>query len=904
VNLVGREAEATYVAQFLEGGSGALLLDGEAGIGKTSVWLAGLESARRRGLRTLVARPAEAETQLPYATLADLLDPVADVALRLLPVPQRHALEVALVRRKATTAWDSRTVASATRAALTELSADEPTLLAIDDVQWVDAASADALAYAFRRSLGTKLRLLGTRRIGVEARLEVRDCDWLTITPLGPDDLAEIVRARLGLDLRRHALLRLAERSGGNPFFALELARDGRLFADADAPLPSSLEGILADRLRAAPRDVRDALLVAAAHGAPTVELLESVGVEPDALQRAAELDLLTPVGDELRFSHPLIASSVYGRATTTRRRDAHRRLAAAVDDPVARAFHLSQATQLPDAEVAAELESASERVAARSAQRAAAELLAHAVRLTPATAREDRRRRIMTLADLLFATGAHDEARGLLEQLVAELEPGPKRAWARVRLAECLFDDVETAIAMLEDALEEADPSGRAEALLFLANIKWGLGDMPEARRLYEECARVAEQARDRERQSNALTWLAILRMAVGEGLDEEAFRTAKRLRGVYRGPLIYDNDPAIGLATWQMVVGDVERARPVLDDYRKRAIELGDDVVLAHILALLAFLECEAGSAEEAETLVASSIELARQIGEPRVLVDAVIMGARVRARLGNVEQAQADADETLALAAPTGAELLRVSAVDVLGFLALSLDQLDQAVDHLEHVFETIERMPWREPGPLGVHHNLPEVYVRRGELEKAETLLEQVEAIATPIDRVRTLAGIARVRGMIAAERGDADGAIALLQESLAIQARLPEPIESGRTLLVLGTVLRRANRKRAAHETLEEAVRTLDGCGARIWAEQARAELGRISGRPLRAGELTATENRIAELVAAGRTNHDVARAVSLSPRTVEWNLSKIYRKLHVRSRGELAAKLAKRADTA
>jgi len=206
----------------------------------------------------------------------------------------------------------------------------------------------------------------------------------------------------------------------------------------------------------------------------------------------------------------------------------------------------------------------------------------------------------------------------------------------------------------------------------------------------------------------------------------------------------------------------------------------------------------------------------------------------------------------------------ELVCVCAVDVLGYVALTLGHLDTAADHLEHVPARIHEYPWREPAPVDAQHHLAEVYVLRGEPERAEPVLDELEAVAQPIDRTRSIAGALRVRGLIAAQRGDPRRAEELLRESLAVQARRPEPNESGRTLLHLGAMLRRANRKRAARETLAEAVRTLDACGSRVWADRARSELERIGGRPRRRGALTGTESRIAELVAAGRSNHEVA----------------------------------------
>jgi DNA-binding CsgD family transcriptional regulator len=197
-------------------------------------------------------------------------------------------------------------------------------------------------------------------------------------------------------------------------------------------------------------------------------------------------------------------------------------------------------------------------------------------------------------------------------------------------------------------------------------------------------------------------------------------------------------------------------------------------------------------------------------------------------------------------------------------------------------------------------VDAHQHLAEIYVLRGELERAESLLDELEEVARPLNRTRSVAGALRVRGLIAAERGDIDAGETLLRESLRVQAEQPEPHESGRTLFLLGSVLRRANRKRDARDALEEAAATLEGCGSRVWADRALAELARISGRPGRTGAMTATEEQIARLVAAGKSNHEVAQVLSLSARTVEWNLSKIYRKLGVRSRTELAAKIARR----
>ena len=251
--VIGRERELEAVRALVEAGAGALVLEGEAGIGKTTVWTAGLEDAQARGFRVLVARPAEAETALPYATVSDLLEPVLDDAVRSMPLPQRRALDVALGRSAPGAVSHTRFVAAALLTALRTLAADVPLLVAIDDMQWVDAASTEPLTYALRRVASDSTTVLATRRADMPGGVALAGAARVRIDALDADEIARLVRGRLGLELHRSVLRRIAARSGGNPFFALELARDGRLAADPDAPLPPSLDALLRDRIGAAP---------------------------------------------------------------------------------------------------------------------------------------------------------------------------------------------------------------------------------------------------------------------------------------------------------------------------------------------------------------------------------------------------------------------------------------------------------------------------------------------------------------------------------------------------------------------------------------------------------------------------------------------------------------------------
>ena len=322
-----------------------------------------------------------------------------------------------------------------------------------------------------------------------------------------------------------------------------------------------------------------------------------------------------------------------------------------------------------------------------------------------------------------------------------------------------------------------------------------------------------------------------------------------------------------------------------------------MGDERVLSQSLADLAYLEIRAGNAETAQRYAAESVQLARRVEAPRDLGYALYMSAFVALRMGRLADARADAAEALECSVSAAFELLRLCVLHVIGGTALATGDVRGAVDSLERVLDGYTRVEWREPSVLDLHANLVEACVGLGELDRAEALTEQFASEAV---QVRSHAQALRCCGLVAAARGATDAAVDAYEHSLAVQAQRPEPYETGRTLIALGSLWRRTQQKRAARDVLEGAVRELETCHAAVEAKRARDELARIGGRTARPGELTATEMQIAALVAAGRSNDAIGRELHITRKTVEWNLTKVYRKLRVSTRTELAVKLSKR----
>ena len=474
--IVGREAELEAVERFLDGvpsGPLALVVEGEAGIGKTALWLEAVQAAENRAYRVLQIRPAQSEAELSYVALADLLGEAFDLTRGSLPAPQERALAIALLRAEPNEPADPRTTATGLVGVLTALTADAPLVLAIDDVQWLDAASARALEFAARR-LPPRVGLLVTRRaegfneapLGLHRALPDNRLQHLVPGPLSLAALNHVIAHRLGTAPSRPTLARIVDASGGNPLFALEIARslardssDHRL--GDPLPVPESVQELVLARLRALPAAAHSAVLVAAALSHPTVAMVAETLVPErnvqSALVAAEEAGVLVLEGERIRFTHPLLASVVYGAASNSQRRQLHRRLAEVVADPEERARHLAASVTEADEGTASELEQAAHRAALRGAHDAAAELFEASCRLTPPDRTEELVERTLGQASAVFEIGDLATARALAKRAVADSTTPALRVQALNLLARIEWDAGEVDFERLDESLAAA---------------------------------------------------------------------------------------------------------------------------------------------------------------------------------------------------------------------------------------------------------------------------------------------------------------------------------------------------------------------------------------------------------------------------------------------------------------
>jgi DNA-binding CsgD family transcriptional regulator len=909
--IVGRDEELRSLSAFFERtaeGPAALVLEGEAGIGKSTLWLAGVEAALERGFRVLSSRPAEVEQGLSHVGLGDLFEDVLEIVVPALSAPRRRALEVALlVEQSAGRSVDPRTLGVAARNAVELLAARGPVVLAVDDVQWLDLSSASALAFAVRRLGNEPVLLLLALRVGertesseLERALDAERVERLPVGPLSLGALHRLVRSRLGRTLGRATLLQVYETSGGNPFFALELARALERLPQPPAageplPVPEQLDGLLARRLADLPPRTVEVLRVAGALARPTLGLVEAAAGNDlgTALRPAIEAELVALDGDRLRFTHPLFPLAVASQLTPDERRELHGRLAAVVGEVEQRARHLALATEGPDAEVATALEAAAEAAAALGGWAAAAELYELAAARTPRGVPEGSRRRLRA-SGLWDEVGDDVRALRLVEPLAPELPPGPERARALMQLSHLLGDYAE-GVKLGEEALLQPGLGDALSAEIHneQANNYDLLLELASARSHAAAAVEHAERTGEPALLAQALAFYLDLEHVAGSPVSDDLVR--RSLASEHdAGERPYFHAPTWVLADQMFRAGRLDEARRFYQEYRRRAREYGLDAFDAQVALRLVLLECQAGRLDEADRLASeySGFFEDESGGRPLGLEAAGVVGAYA----GRLEEARTFFAEGAELAARQNDEWFRMSNLAGVAFVDLSLGDARAALDRVLPLVDRLAKQGYRHPSFPSVLRDAIEAAIAVGELETADTLVDRLNGQARTLAEPWPLAVAARSRGLLAAARGDFETSFEAFACALAEYERVPMPFERARTLLALGVAQRRARHRAEARASLQQALGIFQELGTPVWAETARTELGRIGGRR-RAEGLTPAERGVADLVAEGRTNREVAAALFLSERTVATHLTHVYAKLGVRSRTELAHRL-------
>jgi DNA-binding CsgD family transcriptional regulator len=905
VHAVGREQELAAIDEFLfaVGVSRGVVVEGDPGIGKTTVWQATVEAAEASGVRVLRAAPAQSEAGLAFSSLADLLAPALGDVADELPPPQRRALEAALLLdTPGGGRTDRRAVAAGLLNALRALAAEAPVLVAIDDVQWLDGPSAAALQFAFRRLDEEPVALLAARRPGTgESLEEALPAERLLRVPIGPLDflaLNAVLQERLGAVLARPSLHRIHELSGGNPFFALELARAPETLEAGT--LPPTLDLLVHDRLQELPEDAQRALLVAAAASKPTAALVEQVAA-PGSLAATEAAGFVELDHGSVRFLHPLLASGAYGSADPPERRDVHRRLAKAVRDPVERARHLAQAATGPDEEVAAALEKAAGTARARGAPATAAQLSQEAAELTPPELETSRMRRCAAAGYYHFESG--DSRRGivLLEEAAARLQPGPERANVLTSLARVrsYSDDLAAATDLFLQAADEAgdDAGVRVRALEgAAAQLFRRRRRLDEAVEHAKEAASLARELGDDALLAQALSSQLLAEATLGRPDAAETLDAACALQPAVGTERIIAQ-PEWTAAVARMWWEDASGVRSGYETLLERAREAGDEGSLAYVYVLLAQADCLLGDFDRGRRNAEAAREIADQAGQQALVGYGLAIRALADAHSGREPETREAAEAALALGQATEFAPVSQFAAAALGLLELSLGRAAEAAEQLAPAVELARAEGIDEPGLTRYVPDRVEALVDLDRLDEAAGLLDWYEGNAVRLGRRGAIASSLRCRGLLAAASGRLDEALAAFEQALAEHDAVLLPFDRARTLLVYGAALRRAKRKADARDRLEEAAAAFEQLSASAFVDRARAELARIGGRRRSEGGLTATERQIAELVAEGRSNKEVAAALFVSVKTVEANLSRVYAKLGLRSRGELARHL-------
>ncbi|KKF00850.1 helix-turn-helix transcriptional regulator [Mycolicibacterium obuense] len=908
---VVREAEARALSALLaaaESGPAGLAVDGDAGIGKTTFTLEASAIAGAQGFRVLLTRGSPSEVTLAFAALADLLTDVDEAVIDGLAGVQRDALNRILLRGHELPAADERAAGAALHSVLQRLADESPLLVIIDDLQWLDLSSATAVRYALRR-MTTPFAVLVTARTGVRdawgmvPHIELSSpvaVQRISMSPLTLGGIHTLLVSHFGRVPPRPTMRRIHDISGGNPFYALELARAVDDGVPIDRRLPESLAVMVEHRIKHVGPDTADMLLAAACTAAPTVDIVaRATGRRADEvidlLEHEGTSRIVVLTGQSIRFAHPLLASGVYASAEPGRRREMHRRLADVVESPELKARHLASAATSGDETTLTALDVAALAARDQGAPATAAELLELAITLGG----DDPIRRLLA-ARYHFEAGAITAARQHVTAADADLPPGVIRG--SVKMLQGAIDGYDGSFTaavegLLEGVAEAADmPKLRLQGLMLLGSALAVTGRPREGIEHARKAMACADQIGEPAGKSQARATWVMLSFMYGRGLDSATLHEAFALQSDGDSPYVNLRADAVAAAinAWQ---GNLATATAQFAELRGACLARGSELDAIWVDQHATMANLWAGNFSAAAHSAAEIALRAEQIGGHHARHFSLTSQAAVAAHTGDEDTARTAATAAIDLAERTGGLGLTVTPRTCLTLLEVSLGNHADALIACEPLLTSFDHEYGTE---ILVGGWIPEAIEALAAVERtddAEMLTDALWDNGNRLDRPWMLATAARGRALVHATRGELERAEEAARAALTFHERLPMPLEKARTQLVLGQLQRRQRRRQAATATVAEALHTFESLGARLWQRRAETELTRLAGARENTSLLTPAEERVARHAAAGLSNKEIAAELFLSPKTVEMNLSKVYRKLGIRSRAQLHMRL-------
>ncbi|WP_433190170.1 helix-turn-helix transcriptional regulator [Actinoallomurus sp. CA-150999] len=895
--IIGRDAELARLFRAMDSASAdpVLMILGDVGMGKSALLDRAVRQAEASGARVLRAEGGESESSLAFSALHQLLRPVS-AEVDGLPDRQRAAIQDAFGKGPAmpSSAPDPMLIGVAVLSLLSAVGDRRPVLVVLDDAQWFDRASLDALSFAARRLEGEPVTTLIAARGGDHLPGFDRHVPTLT---LGPLDNAAANRL---LDLQPksptgHIRTRILDQAGGNPLALVELTRAATAHDTAPGlpsagplPLTDHLERIFAARLSGLPASTTRALLLLAAMDSVDSAIAVAAGLpnaEDDAWLPAEQAALVRRTGRDVRFRHPLIRSAVYHAASLGAQREAHLALAEMLrDEPDRRAWHLAAACPRPDATVSAELERTADRARRRGGHAAAAKALQRAAELSPQ--REDSARLLVEAASAAAFTGDLAWVEELAAAARARTDDRSLLASAAVqagRLA-VLTGRHATVFSRLADTAEESAVSQPAAALDLLAGaavVRFYSGDDGQRHRVQGILRRLPEDGS----HAGLRTWVR----AVSDPFDDRAGLVRLLPRLAADAETRPERLTTVGIMAWlldetPLAVRTFDEA---FDRWRLQGTlpeGLGGAVAWAYV---------ERGRWDQARAACARTTAIGRAAGLDHAVACAATVDAIVLAYQGDAATARARADDALALIDPLESRSVAVYARRALGAAAAAEGAYETAYDQLRMVF-TADGAPVHYHASYPALADLAAAAVRCGRREEAAPIVERSARALAENASPRLRALISRARGLLA----DPEDAEPHFRAALADPVLEHWPFERAQTLLDLAEWLRRRRRIAEARAPLAEALETFRRLGARPWIERARAEsraagLDVTDSTPDALAELSPQQQQIIRLAARGLTNREIGERLFLSPRTVSSHLYRSFPKLGITARSQL-----------